>query len=124
MRTPPRRSARSHMRATSRWLVKRILPNLEKRSRRRRWSSGGTADQPDRDAVALAQVLPGALAAPGRQHGRGHHVLDAEAGAGAAVVARRPAAVLDAGPGQGVLPVAPEEVAVQPGRDVVPGERL
>ncbi len=36
MATPLRRNARSHIRATSRWLVKRILPNLEKRSRSRR----------------------------------------------------------------------------------------
>src|SRR5580692_3813297 len=112
-----RRNARSHMRATSRWLVKRTLPNLEKRSRRRRWSSGSTADQPDRDAPAVAQVLARALAAARRWPGRGHHVLDPETGTGAAVVAGRPAAVLDAGADQRVLPVAPQEVAMQPGRN-------
>src|SRR5580658_3364979 len=106
MGTPLRRNTRSHIRATSRWLVKRILPNLEKRSRSRRcsWrgSSGGTADQPYRDAAPLTEVLPGALAPPGRRHGGRHHVLDPEARAGAAVVARRPAAILHCGGGQGV----------------------
>ena len=45
-------------------------------------------------------------------------------GAGPAVVAWRPAAVLHPCLGQGVLPVGPEEVAVQPGRDVIPRQRL
>jgi len=35
-----RRSARSHIRATSRWLVKRTLPNLVKRTRSRTSSAG------------------------------------------------------------------------------------
>ena len=51
-------------------------------------------------------------------------MLDPEAGAGAAVVARRPAAVLQTVFGQGLLPVLPQEVPVQPGRDVVPGQDL
>ncbi len=61
--SPLRRSARSHILATSRWLVKRILPALENRRRRRRLSSGGTADELDRDPVALREVLARALAA-------------------------------------------------------------
>src|SRR5580704_7257314 len=112
------------MRATSRWLVKRILPALVKRRRRRRSSSGSTADHADRYPVPAAEVLAGALAATRRGDRRRHDVLQAEPGAGAAVVAGGPAAVLDGHPGQRVLPVAPEEVTVQPGGDVVPGERL
>src|SRR5580704_15760168 len=112
------------MRATSRWLVKRILPALVKRRRRRRASSGSTADQVDGYPVPAGEVLAGALAATRRRDRRRHDVLQAEPGAGTAVVAGGPAAVLDRHPGQRVLPVAPEEVAVQPGRDVVPGERL
>ena len=69
------------------------------------------------------EVLAGALAPSGRRDRRRHDVLEAEPGAGAAVVAGGPAAVLDGHPGQRVLPVAPEEVAVQPGRDVVPRQR-
>ena len=70
------------------------------------------------------EILARALAAAGRRHGRGHHVLDAEAGAGAAVVARGPPAVGQPVLGQGVLPVLPQEVPVQAGRDVVPGQHL
>ena len=51
-------------------------------------------------------------------------MLDAVAGAHTAVVAGRPPAVRDTGPPQRVLPVLPEEVAVEPGRDVVPGQHL
>ncbi len=51
-------------------------------------------------------------------------MLDPEPGAGAAVVAGRPAAVLQAVGVQGVPPVLPEEVPVQPGGNVVPGQRL
>src|SRR5580704_12064530 len=112
------------MRATSRWLVKRILPALVKRRRRRRPSSGSTADQADRYPVPSSEVLAGALAATRRRDRRRHDVLHAEPGAGTAVVAGGPAAVLDRHPSQRVLPVAPEEVAVQPGRDVVPGQCL
>ena len=72
----------------------------------------------------VGEVLARALAPAGRRDGGGHDVLEAEPGAGAAVVAGRPAAVLDAHPRQRVLPVAPEEVAVQPRRDVVPRQRL
>ena len=93
--SPLRRNARSHIRATSRWLVKRILPSLEKRRRSRRFSSGSTADELDRDAVALGEVLARALAPARRRHSRRHDVLEAELRAGAAVVTRRPSAVLD-----------------------------
>ena len=71
-----------------------------------------------------AEVLARALAPTRGRHRRRHHVLDPEPGAGAAVVARRPAAVLEAVLGQGLLPVLPQEVPVQPGRDVVPGQDL
>ena len=77
----------------------------------------GTADAP-------LEVLAGALAAAGRRDGRGDDVLDAVAGAGAAVVAGRPAAVLEADLGEGVAPVLPEEVLVEPGREVVPRQHL
>ena len=70
------------------------------------------------------QVLAGALAAAGGRRGRGHDVLDAVAGAGAAVVAGRPAAVGQADLGQRVLPVLPQEVLVEAGRDVVPRQDL
>src|ERR1700722_18608003 len=112
------------MRATSRWLVKRILPCFVKRSRTRRWPSGNTADQGDMYSIAPAQVLPRALTPAGRGHRRRDDVLQPESGAGPAVVARRPAAVLHGHAGQRVLPVPPEEVAVQTRRDVVPRERL
>src|SRR6516225_253601 len=122
-----RRRARSHIRATSRWLVKRTLPSLAKRRRKRRCPSAGTADQLNGDPAAVVQVLARALASARRRDRRGDDVLEAEAGAGPAVVARGPAAVLDGlrlRTGQRVLPVAPEEVAVQPRRDVIPGQRL
>src|SRR5207245_923800 len=64
------------------------------------------------------------LTAPGGGHGRGNHVLDAVPGAGTTVVTGRPAAVLDAGPRQGVFPVLPQEVAMQPGGDVLPRQEL
>ena len=79
----------------------------------------GTGTAPPR-----AQVLAGALAAAGRRHGRGDDVLDAVAGAGAAVVAGGPAAVRQADLGEGVAPVLPEEVLVQAGREVVPRQDL
>src|SRR5580704_2865345 len=122
--SPLRRKARSHIRATSRWLVKRILPSLEKRRRSRRFSSGSTADELDRDAVALGEVLARALAPARRRHSRRHDVLEAELRAGATVVTRRPSAILDGNARERVLPVAPQKVAVQAGRDVVPRQRL
>ena len=70
------------------------------------------------------EVLAGALAPTGGRDRGGDDVLDAEAGAGAAVVAGRPAAVLEADLGQGVAPVLPQEVLVEAGRDVVPREHL
>lgn len=72
----------------------------------------------------MLQALAGALAATGRRHRRGDDVLDAVAGAGAAVVARDPAAVLEADLVEGIPPVLPEEVLVQPGGEVVPGQCL
>src|ERR1700761_3032297 len=112
------------MRATSRWLVKRIFPSLVKRRRRRRCPSGDTADQAHGDAVPDAEILPRALAPTRRRDRGGHDVLEPEAGAGATVVTGRPAAVLDRDTGQRVLPVPPEEVPVQARRDVVPRQGL
>src|SRR4029077_20707752 len=66
--------------------------------------------------------LPGALAPACGRNGRGHHVLDSEPGARAAVVARRPTAILEPVLGKGLLEVLPEEVAVQSGRNVIPGQ--
>ena len=79
-----------------------------------------TGSSVHRHLAADGEVLAGALAAAGGRDGRGDDVLDAVAGAGAAVVAGRPAAVLEADLGQGVAPVLPEEVLVQAGREVVP----
>ena len=70
------------------------------------------------------EILPGALAPTGRRDRRGHHVLDPEPGAGPAVVAGCPAAVRQSVAGQGVEPVLPQEVTVEAGRQVVPGQRL
>src|SRR5438270_8383832 len=106
------------MRATSRWLVKRTLPSLAKRRRifMTRASCGDSRSQLD--------GLAGALAAARRRGGRGDDVLDRVAGAGAAVVAGRPPAVLEADLVEGVAPVLPEEVLVEAGGQVVPRERL
>ena len=82
------------------------------RSHGDQWCIASTADR---------TILSGALAASGGRRRRGHHVLDAVAGAHAAVVAGRPPAVLDPGLGQGGLPVVPEEVVVQPGRTCAQG---
>ena len=125
---PTRRRARSQTRAMSRWLVKRTLPVLVKRTRI--LIAAPTADRLGRASsvtghlAADGEVLAGALAAAGGRDGRGHDVLDAVAGAGAAVVARGPAAVLEADLGEGVAPVLPEEVLVEPGREVVPRQGL
>ena len=93
-----------------------------------RWLPAGAARDAgrelDRDAVPTAQIHARALAAAGGRGGRGDDVLDAVAGAGAAVVARGPAAVGQADLGEGVLPVHPEEVLVQAGGEVVPGQDL
>ena len=105
---PARRSARSHMRATSRWLVNRTLPSFGGRTRSFTTPASlvsGVAPAPrpgrqqrDRDLAAAARVLAGALAAARGRDRRGDDVLDAVAGADAAVVARRPAAVLEPEP--------------------------
>src|SRR5690606_37310576 len=50
--------------------------------------------------------------------------LGAHGGADAAVVARSPAAVFDLGARDGVLPVLPEPLAVEPGVEVVPRQDL
>src|SRR5690606_525622 len=78
----------------------------------------------DRHLAAAPQVLTRALAPAGRGDRRCDDVLDAVAGAGAAVVAGGPAAVLEADLVEGVAPLLPQEVLVQAGREVVPGEHL
>ena len=85
---------------------------------------GLAGQQRHRDLAADGEVLAGALAAAGGRDGRGHDVLDGVAGAGAAVVAGGPAAVLEAQLVERVAPVLPEEVLVEPGGDVVPGQDL
>src|SRR5207248_10239977 len=82
------------------------------------------SQQRDGNEVAAAQILAGALAAAGRGRRRGDDVLDAELRTGAAVVAGCPPTVLHAGGSQGVLPVVPQEVLVEPGADVGPREQL
>ena len=74
--------------------------------------------------AAAGEVLARALAAAGGRHRRGDDVLDAVAGAHAAVVARRPAAVLEPAAGERGLPVVPQEVLVEPGGEVVPRQHL
>src|SRR4051794_36589781 len=101
------------MRATSRWLVKRTLPIFENRMR---YLTGRTSSE--------EHQLAGALGAAGRWGGRGNDVLDAVASACAAVVARRPPAIGEADLGEGVAPVLPQEVLVQPGGQVVPRQHL
>ena len=94
------------MRATSRWLVQRTFPSLENRSLTRI----ATSARPDRlgsprlqhhghgrrPADAPARSCPVPWLPPAGGDRRGHHVLEAVAGAHAAVVAGRPPAVLDA----------------------------
>ncbi len=79
--SPLRRKTRPQIRATSRWLVNRILPALENRQAQPALiSSGDTADELDRDAVALGEIPSGALAAARRPGtGRRHDVLEAVA---------------------------------------------
>src|SRR6185436_12417869 len=76
------------------------------------------------DGRRADEPLAGALAPAGRWAGRRHDVLDAVAGAGTAVVAGGPAAVLEAELVEGVAPVLPEEVLVEAGREVVPRQDL
>src|SRR5918995_467008 len=125
------RKARSNARATSRWEMKRTFPRLAKRTRTGNPTSPRTgtrllpqAEELDRRVAAAAEILAGALAPTGGCDRRRDHVLERVVGAHAAVVTRRPAAVGKAVLVQRGLPVLPEEVSVQPGRDVVPGEDL
>src|SRR6476661_1626769 len=69
-------------------------------------------------------ILPGALTSPGRRRRGSHDMLDRVARADTAVVARRPAAILDARLSECGLPVVPQEVGVQAGGDVRPGQHL
>src|SRR5258706_8455931 len=105
-------SARSNARAKSRWEVKRRGPRLAYRSRIR-WTTGSwllsgwrlgmgnpqPADRGERQQLAAR---------------RADLDLGVLAGADAAVEARRPAAVVLLVAGQGVLPVLPEPVLVEP----------
>ena len=132
------RNARSSARATSRCEIQRTLPRFVYRSRtgfaapplmhgdlRRRRSSAGFAPRNRTGTSAPgAQVLARALAAARGRERRGHHVLEGVVGAHPAVVAGSPPAIGEAVLGQGRLPVVPEEVVVQTGGDVVPGQHL
>ena len=129
------RNARSSARATSRWLIQRTLPSFVY------WSRTGFAAPPLMTPVASPsglvprkrtgtsaagprQVLAGALrTARGRQRRR-HDVLEGVVGAHPAVVARSPPAIGEPVLGEGRLPVVPEEIGVQAGRDVRPGQHL
>ena len=51
-------------------------------------------------------------------------MLDAVAGARSAVIAGRPPAVLEADLVESIAPVLPQEVLVEPGRQVIPGKHL
>ena len=51
-------------------------------------------------------------------------MLDSVAGAGTAVVARRPTTILEAHLLEGIAPVLPQEILVEAGREVVPGKHL
>src|SRR5664280_3488928 len=132
------------MRATSRWLVKRILPSLAKRKRMRISASplpdphgcmllrpgvrnGAGRHRREKSYRYLTpgrEILAGTLAPACRRHRRGHHVFDPETGARPAVVAGGPPTVLQTVVGQCIEPVLPQEVAVQAGREVVPGQHL
>src|SRR5439155_8144113 len=125
------RNARSNARATSRWEMNRTLPRFPKRTRTGNPESPRTgrrllphAEELDRRVAAAAEILAGPLAPARRGHGRRDDVLERVVGAHAAVVTRCPPAVRKAVLVQGGLPVLPEEVAMQPGRDVVPGQDL
>ena len=132
---PLRRSARSHMRATSRWLVNRIFPMLGV-AEAQRPRTGGSAPAPGgggrlRSAVnrtgtrpPLARSWPVPWLPPAGGTGEATTCSRPKPGAGPAVVAGGPAAVLHPGAGQRLLPVPPEEVPVEAGRDVVPRQGL
>src|SRR4030095_8370005 len=114
MGTLARRSARSQMRATSRWLVKRILPALAKRTRTRgagpvtaglRRGAGCAGSRARRLAGGRST---GPAPCPGRRRARGG-------------APRRGGEPPLAG---GALPVLPQEVLVETGREVVPGQDL
>src|SRR4051794_13150820 len=125
------RKARSNARATSRWEMKRTLPRFVKRTRTGNPSSPRTgarllpdAEEVDRRVAAAAEVLARPLAPARRRHRRGDDVLERVIGAYAAVVTGCPAAVGKAVLVQRGLPVLPEEIAMQPGRDVIPRQDL
>src|SRR5436309_1431112 len=82
------------------------------------------ADELDRRVAAAAEILARPLAPARRGHGRRDDVLERVVGAHAAVVTRCPPAVRKAVLVQGGLPVLPEEITMQPGRDVIPGQDL
>src|SRR5689334_5625285 len=120
------------MRATSRWLVKRTFPCFENRTRyltpphrpADAEGAGGLGAEPPgidrrrlrrRGSSSHEHQLTGALGAAGRWGGRGNDVLDAVAGACAAVVARRPPAIGEPQLRERVAPVLPQEVLVQAG---------
>src|SRR5262245_61627442 len=125
------RKARSKARATSRCETNRTFPRFVKRTRTGNPVSPRTgtrllpqAEERHGRVAATAEVLAGSLAPARRRDRRRHDVLERVVGADAAVVTRRPATVRKAVLVQRGLPVLPEEVPVQPGRDVIPRQHL
>src|SRR5262245_51594925 len=126
------RNARSKARATSRCEMNRTGPRLAKRIRIGKPASprnahlllAAHAEQPHRHGPAGGEVLTGALTPARGRDGRRNHVLQRVPRAHPAVVARRPPTIGEPVLGQRGLPVAPEEVAVQAGGDVIPREHF
>src|SRR6266542_1748698 len=111
--------------------MKRTFPRLVKRMRTWNPASPRTgarllphAEELHRRVAAAAEVLARPVAPAGRRHRRRDDVLERVVGAHTAVVTGRPAAVGKTVLVQRGLPVLPEEIAMQPGRDVVPGKDL
>src|SRR5947209_10395757 len=111
--------------------MNRTLPRFPKRTRTGNPESPRTgrrllphAEELDRPIATAAEILAGPLAPTRRRHGRRYEVLERVIGAHAAVVTRCPPAVRKAVLVQRGLPVLPEEIAMQPGRDVIPGQDL
>src|SRR6266508_1692952 len=109
--------------------MKRTFPRLVKRIRTGNPASPRTgarllpdAEELHRRVAAAAEVLAGPLASARRRHRRCDDVLARVIGEHAAVVTGCPAAVGKALLVKRGLPVLPEEIAMQPGRDVVPGQ--
>ena len=128
------RNARSRARATSRCEIHRILPNFVycepdgKRSPALHdWLPTATGFVPRNRTGAsppLARSWPVPWLPPGGRHRRRHDVFEGVVGTHPAVVAGSPPTIGEPMRGQGRLPVLPQEVLVETGRDVVPRQDL